>query len=110
MSQVQIWKNRLQKPINLSLLQPLVAKPNAKRLRGRIWVAEVAVSAYSREAGAFDAEKYALAEGLAVLDFDAERGAVEQAGRLDCLTRVGDGAAGEGEEGWVGSRAVEAGD
>lgn len=108
--QIQIWKNGLQKITDLSLLHISIIKPKTKGIRGLIWVAEIGVSADSGEAGAFDAEEYALAEGLAVLDFDAEGGAVEQAGCLDCLTGVGDRAAWEGEEGWVGGGAVEAGD
>jgi hypothetical protein len=39
-------------------------------------IAECSVSAYGTHAAAFDAQEHTLAEGLAVLDFDAEGGAV----------------------------------
>jgi hypothetical protein len=60
----------------------------AKGLFGRVGVTESSVSGDRAETRGFDGEEDALAEGLAVLDFCAEVGAVEEAGGLDCLTFV----------------------
>lgn len=94
---------------SISLFLVTRCKCRTERFFFSIWVAESNVSTYAADAIDFDAEKYALAEGLAGLQFGAEGGAVEEAGSLDGLLGVGSGAAGESEEGGVRGGAVEAG-